>query len=448
MSLLKRLVLLLQSLFGRRPGARTVSDALTVMPSEPPLAEAATAFEAAPPLLLHSEEMLDRAGRLAGYRYRPMRFETGRRLAPTYVEALAAAGVRKRAERRATLIELSATDWVEADFATLVGPHTVFLVGPVGTEGVMVWLAALRAIRRSGAGVALRWHDGDPDLADGLALATHVVIDFAGAPVERIEQTVARLQVSHPALHRVFEQVASWPERHFCVGLGADWVLGDFLATFEPPQPRRRGLVESRLVLIDLLNRVRAEAEVATLAEIAKRDPGVAVRLLAMANAPVHGLAQPVTGIEQAILVIGRQALYRWLAISIYRVGSDPVRDATLLEVALARAHFLERLATATGGAQPQADELFLVGLLSFADTLLGLPMAEVIAAVTLPEAVRDVLLASRGPYARPLMLAITVERGQIDQVAMLAGELGLGLDEVRRHRDAALLWAEEAVQA
>jgi len=54
-----------------------------------------------------------------------------------------------------------------------------------------------------------------------------------------------------------------------------------------------------------------------SLAEMAKRDPGVAVRLLSMANAPAYGLVTPVTGLEQAVLVLGREALYRWLVISV-----------------------------------------------------------------------------------------------------------------------------------
>ena len=45
--------------------------------------------------------------------------------------------------------------------------------------------------------------------------------------------------------------------------------------------------------------------------------------------------------------------------------------------------------------ARGPADELFLVGLLSFVDVLLGLSMSELMARMALPVPVQDVLLRS-----------------------------------------------------
>jgi len=116
------------------------------------------------------------------------------------------------------------------------------------------------------------------------------------------------------------------------------------------------------------------------------------------------------------------------------------------LEVALARARFLE-LAALSVGSRQQADELFLVGLLSFVDALLGLPMEEVVSAMSLPPVVCDVLLRSEGPYARFLILALAVEKCLAERAAQLADPLGITLDALNHHRDEALLWAEEAVR-
>ena len=159
--------------------------------------------------------------------------------------------------------------------------------------------------------------------------------------------------------------------------MGARWASGPSLSTVDQSESGRK-LNASRLVLMEMLNLVRSEADVTELAAVAKRDPGVAVQLLSQANAAANGLQTAVTGLDQAIMLMGRQSLYRWLAVAVFRAGGDSARDATLLEVALSRARFLELLGAELGD-RARADELFLVGLLSFVDALLGLSMAELL---------------------------------------------------------------------
>jgi EAL and modified HD-GYP domain-containing signal transduction protein len=151
-----------------------------------------------------------------------------------------------------------------------------------------------------------------------------------------------------------------------------------------------------------------------------------------------------VTSIDQAIMVLGRQQLYRWLAIGMFRAGSASPRDEVLLELALARGRFLELLGQEKF-AKADCDELFLLGLLSLLDSLLGLPMAQVVERIHLTPALREVLLENGGPLGRYLLLAIAVEKGHVQNVARLAGQLGHTLGAVEAASIEALAWAEEA---
>ena len=434
-------------------------------PAPPPVPLSATVeqllFPPTPPAvrtggaMLRREEMLDRSGRLAGYRFSLATAE-GTTSAPhgAYFDALRSARVRSLAERRLAVIVVRLDEWSVADLALLQGPHTVFQVDRPGpTADVDAWLVGLQYLRQAGADLALTFAVDEvsqpPDLteaeAEALALVTHGFVDFSSAPDARFEALVHRLRREHPTLRLAADNVTSWPERRLCLSLGIDLAMGGFLSTVDV-QDHGEKINGSRLVLMDMLTLVRRDGEARALAEMAKRDPGVAVRLLSMANAPAYGLVTPVTGLEQAVLVLGREALYRWLVISIFRAGKDRARDEALLEVALTRARFLE-LAALSVGSRPQADELFLVGLLSFVDALLGLPMEEVVSAMSLPPVVCDVLLRSEGPYARFLILALAVEKCLAERAAQLADPLGITLDALNHHRDEALLWAEEAVR-
>jgi c-di-GMP phosphodiesterase len=404
-------------------------------------------------VMLRREEMLDRQGRLAGYRFSARASGRGQAwTAQDHVEALQAADVRALAERRLAVIALSPEDWQAADFSVLCATHTVFqlawpeqALGEGSPEAQRQWLATAQRIRASGCGVAVRCIDPAQPGSAVLGMLTHAFVDFAGATVEQVERHVKGLRQSHPALHLAVENLATWPEQRLALSLGARFAMGDFLSTVDE-QDKSERITDSRLVLMEMLNLVRNDGDAEAIAAVAKRDPGVAVHLLAMANSPAYGLAQPLTGIDQAIMVLGRETLYRWLAVSVFRSGNEKPLDKTLLEVALARARFLE-LTASNSGSKQQADELFLVGLLSFVDALLGMPMREVLARISLPAVVQDVLLRSEGPYGRYLTLAIAVEKCQADRAERTAGALGFDLGALMPHRNAALLWAEDAVR-
>jgi EAL and modified HD-GYP domain-containing signal transduction protein len=158
------------------------------------------------------------------------------------------------------------------------------------------------------------------------------------------------------------------------------------------------------------------------------------------------GLPQPVTSIDQAIMVLGREQLYRWLSIGVFRAGAGSPRDEVLLELALSRGRFLELIGRGRHG-KAECDELFLVGLLSLLDSLLGVPMARVVERMHLSAAMRDVLLQSEGPLGRYLMLAIAVEKGRVEAVDRLATQLSIPLAEIETASAEALTWAEEALR-
>jgi EAL and modified HD-GYP domain-containing signal transduction protein len=145
-------------------------------------------------------------------------------------------------------------------------------------------------------------------------------------------------------------------------------------------------------------------------------------------------------------MVLGREQLYRWLAIGMFRVGSASPRDEVLLELALARGRFLEVLGK-ENHSKLECDELFLLGLLSLLDCLLGVPMTKVTEQINLSPALKEVLLSSSGPLARYLMLVIAREKGNLANITRLSEQLGYSLDAVEAASAEAILWAEAAVQ-
>lgn len=395
--------------------------------------------------MLLREEMLDQRGRLAGHRISLRRDgapASGWQAARDYLHALQTSQVQRQAERRAVLIDLpheALSCWQDADWLSLVQQHTVFQVPKADTEG--------QTLRGLGAGVALSWTGPTSEPVGAWAGLSHVVLSLAQDPLQVVEQRLQHLRRTQPHLQIIVQDVATWAEQRLCVAQGTQLMMGPFLTTLDE-RGAQEPVAPGRLVLMDMLQAVRQGADNAALADLAKRDPGIAVQLLSMVNSPAFGLSQPLSSLDQAMTMLGRDALYRWLSVSLFAGGRERPHDLALLEMALTRARFMEQLGRAhpTPGLSGQADEFFLVGLLSFVDRLLGLPLDQLLQRMAVPQAVADVLLRSEGPHAPWMLLALAMERCDADRLLRIAQAQGLPPGDFARWRDEAVLWAADAV--
>lgn len=141
------------------------------------------------------------------------------------------------------------------------------------------------------------------------------------------------------------------------------------------PRPPR---LMARLVSSDLVH----EASAAELADLIGSEPVIAARVLAAVNAPTYALSRPVTGITQAVTVLGVKAVraigLRYVLQETFR--TDVPERARLLQAtwqssALAGEfcqQALQRLALADGGGLDAAVVLSFLGRLAIVAAVPG----------------------------------------------------------------------------
>lgn len=398
--------------------------------------------------LLCREEVVDSRNRLYGYRFTlnppaglPMDKESA------FLGALAATGIPAFAQRRLAVIPVDERSVGAGAHLPLAAPHALFVLDlTTAALSAADWQSRLKAIRDSGSKAGITGLGAVGDLAPILQAADVAFFNLSDYSFPYLEGLIRDLRQQAPAAALAAEGIQSWAERRLCGTWGFNYFMGPFLAT-QDGEEQEKGFDQSRIVVIELLNKLRADADAKELGNIAKRDPGIAFHLLSLANSPAAGLTQPVQSLEQAIMVLGRSLLYRWLVVSMFRVGQARERDETLLEIALARARFLELIGQSSL-PQNRCDELFLVGLISLFDLLFSMPLQRILQKISVSEDVRRVLLNSEGPYGRFLMLAIAVEKGQAEQALKLASSLGIDAETLGKTSQSALAWAETAMRA
>ncbi len=396
--------------------------------------------------IVQREEIIDQKTRICGYRFSVHQPDSPQLAdAQATLDALAHCYVAAFAERRLALIKIETDDWSVLNIQHLIGRNTIFILPPPRTrDDQLRWSNASQAIKQAGAKIAVSSCENLNQSIIISELVDFIFIDFTAYSLSHLEQTIKTLKAQFPKAGLVAENISRWPEQRYCVAHGISACMGPF--TTAPDEEQQSGEIsQSRLVLIEMLNGLRRDAELAEIAQVAKRDPGVVVKLMAMANSPMLGLAQSVTSIDQAILILGREQLYRWLSIGIFRMEGGSPRDDVLLELALSRGRFLEIIGRVHHG-KTECDELFLLGLLSLLDILLGVPMDVVVQRINLSSALSEVLLSSSGSLARYLMLVIAMEKGNGENIGRLAAQLNISLGAIDTAAAEAQIWAENAM--
>jgi EAL and modified HD-GYP domain-containing signal transduction protein len=240
------------------------------------------------------------------------------------------------------------------------------------------------------------------------------------------------------------EKVETLEQFNQCLALGFDYFQGYYFA--RPGILSGKKLASSQLTILRLMALLINDADNREIELCIKREASLGLTLLRLVNTPAFGLSQRVDSLGQALVVLGRRQLQRWLQILLY---ADPGRPhssmSPLLILATTRGKLLELIAEQIFPGQAKvADVAFTVGIMSLMDVLFGSPMEKVLEQLAISDAVREALLARAGLYGDMLNLAEYIER--VDEAGPLLAstlqKLQLTIEDLFRLELAAFEWS------
>jgi len=251
----------------------------------------------------------------------------------------------------------------------------------------------------------------------------HVVkVDLLAMQARDVPALVAQLRSFNVKL--LAEKVETLAQFRACHELGFDLYQGYFFA--EPVILSGRTVKPSTMALVKLTCLLAADAETEALEDVLKGAPDVALRLLRMANSVAFNPSQnKITNMRHAIVVLGRAEVSRLAQIMIFSeqsrlgVASDP-----LVQLAASRGRMMEGMTKLLGWGRMK-DYAFMVGMLSLADVLFGVPIAEVARMFNLDDESREALCDHAGPLGKLLHLVKMSEREEADMAWELVQPLG-----------------------
>lgn len=308
-------------------------------------------------------------------------------------------------------------------------------------------LAACRALKQRGFNLAWRACDfADTDVpAEWLALMDIVKFDVrhlndAGfaARLARLRQSPVRLQACHVERREDFDLA----RRH-----GFTLFQGYYFA--HPTEIAGARSDPDMLAVIDLLEKLAADADDPVIEAIFKDSPRLTLHLLRLVNSSAFALHPPIRSLKHAFAILGRRPLERWLHVLLFALDDSDGRSSPLMELALRRARFMEyilRYRTHATSSLLQ-DESYLTGILSLADVLMNWPLAKVVERLHVADEVKAALLERTGPLGKLLTLCESLERVDFETSEAIMAELHLTLEEVMQSQNVAMVWAHGIVE-
>ena len=243
------------------------------------------------------------------------------------------------------------------------------------------------------------------------------------APVARAKSPVLAGQMyeniaSHALMEHCLDQqnalaLAGWPAEDVLYG-----------QRHQSPQP-------SHAVILKLMKAIDAEQSLETFEEIMGEDPLLAYRFMVYTNSAALGLRTGIDSLRRGLVMMGYGSIKRWLSDQLPHASTNlnlrPVRESMVM-----RAHLMTHLLDA-GVENDLRREIYLCGLLSQLDDVMGESLGTILRRIPLSERIYDADVLGTGPYASGLQMARALESDDASVIRKLCETHEMDLEEVNR---------------
>jgi c-di-GMP-related signal transduction protein len=298
--------------------------------------------------------------------------------------------------------------------------------------------ALATSLRERGFGLALR----DTDLAFLASNETLLpLVTYAEVCVGHPDLTAISKLASHRQLpfSVIVDKFPGWREFDACACLGLNGFFGNLCSTPRKLNPSGE-LGPQTVLILQLMQMVQENADVRHLEKVLQRDATLSYKLFRYINSPGFGIEVEIQSLRHAVTMMGYTPLFRWLSLLLAMTSATGFSPA-LLQAAIVRGRFVELLGQGLL-SKSEAENLFVVGMFSLLDQLLGIPIQEVLSQILLPEAVAQALLSREDVYGPFLALAEACEQ-EDGSASDLADALFMTATRVNQAHLSALAWAQ-----
>ena len=290
----------------------------------------------------------------------------------------------------------------------------------------------LKILKKHGYTIALDDYVGRDGYESFIEVADIIKVDILGMETRTIKEIANRLKPYGCRL--LAEKVEDSETFEACRSMGFELFQGFFFS--RPEIIPGHKLSSSQLSRLKLLKELGSEDfELPRLSEIVQSDVSLSYRLLQYINSTHFSTRIKVESIPRALSLLGRRNIQQWLRVTIMADMNTTDSGKELLWLSVTRGRFLQLLAEYQTMPFPPKS-MFILGLFSLLDALLGQPMQKILKDIPLEEELKACIIDPENAACPWLTFLALQERGEwmesnalLDKEGIspvLAAELGL----------------------
>ncbi len=304
-------------------------------------------------------------------------------------------------------------------------------------------VAACRQMKADGYQLALDDFTNSPEVRPLLEFADIVKVDFRQS-THACEARFVRELRQH-GVKLLAEKIETRDEQRRAAEAGYDYFQGYYYC--KPEMIQAQDVPPSKLNQLRFLAEVnRDDISFEKLEDIFRQDVGLTMRLLRYLNSAAFGWRHEVPTLGHALSLMGAQPLRKWATM----MGLLQLNDGgppELAVTALARARFAEHIGPAAG-VEKQDNELFLTGMLSVVDAMVGRPAREVLSQMAVHPSVTSAVVEGGNELGSVLRMVTAYERGDWKSVEDDPSVRGMSPQALNDAYVDSLQWAEATIAA
>ncbi|MDL2210498.1 HDOD domain-containing protein [Desulfovibrio sp. OttesenSCG-928-O18] len=305
-------------------------------------------------------------------------------------------------------------------------------------------IAAIADIKAAGYTVAVDDYVGQDNLQPFLAMADIIKVDVLGLDAAEIARHALSARGKKCLL--LAEKVEDLKMAALCRQLGFSLFQGFFFS--KPEVVVGKKVTTSQAVRMHILALcVGDDVDIKAVSEAVLHDPVITANFLKFVNSAHFGLRKRIRSVHHALAMVGPITFMQWLCVSVLATLENSPISHELAFLASQRAKFLESLGKHLDSRRllppgVSVSSLFLTGLFSLLESVMGMPLADALDGVPLEPEVVTALSGGVSLYTPWIKLMNHYERGEWDEAIPLARQLHLAESDLTEAYGKALEWS------
>lgn len=281
---------------------------------------------------------------------------------------------------------------------------------------------ACQDLKSMGYKLALDDYTGSAEFHALLGLVDYIKLDVMSMTPKQVEHVSTFLKQYDAKI--VAEKIEDIRVLQYCLELGFEMFQGFFF--------RKPVIISGKKLSSNEASRFRIfkelsnpDLEIKDLSRIIQEEATLSYRLLRYINSAYFGFSAKIGSIQQAVSMLGVKNTKIWLRVNLLSDINQTPMASEVCTLAVQRAKFLEVASGKSQSASLDPDSMFIVGLFSLLDTLLGMPIQEILQDIPLDDKIKEALYGNDKNVAAWLQLCRLIEEGSWDSLEDLILQVG-----------------------